>query len=159
MSKRTQLITMNKLIVILILLISFLGIGVNSKLGKFSLKREQRESDLNPDGTPSGDLWSCNICKMTMFGFVKTINLEVTQNLIENYVIVNICNQVALNNTICPGIIKTVGNVLVNAVTSSILSPDYFCEEIAPTCVASGFTNHPAGPYIDSILKAKPKAA
>jgi hypothetical protein len=42
---------------------------------KFRLGKETRETDLNPDGIPSGDPWSCQLCKMAMFGFTKTLGL------------------------------------------------------------------------------------
>ena len=92
-----------------------------------------------------------------MFTFEKTINLDFTRNLIEDYIVVNICNTLVKNTTICPGIVKNVGKVFVESITHGILSPDYFCEEIAPTCELSGFDMSNHQEYIERVLSTKPR--
>lgn len=82
-----------------------------------SLAKQTHESDLNPDGLPSGDVWSCQICKMTMFAFQKTLNLQATQNVIEDYVMQNMCNKLSRNSTVCNGIMRRIGKVMVDAAT------------------------------------------
>ena len=143
-------------LVLILVAIALLSQLTDARLGKFTLTREQRESDLAPDGTSSGDVWSCNLCKMTMFALVNTINLQATQALIESYAVVNICGLIAQNSTVCPGIVAQNDNTLVDALTSSILSPEYFCEEIAPACPTSSYDSYSPYPDVDTILSTKP---
>lgn len=65
---------------------------------------------------------------------------------------------VARNNTVCKGIMRSIGKVLVDSFTSSILSPDYFCEELAPTCEVSGWESTGPWDYVNRLIDSKPAA-
>jgi hypothetical protein len=57
---------------------------------------------------------------------------------------------------VCRGLLRRLGGRVVDALSNSILSPDYFCEELAPTCVESGFVQEGHTPYIERVLSDKP---
>jgi hypothetical protein len=56
----------------------------------------------------------------------------------------------------CDGLVKQVGNYIVNQLTDSLLSPEYFCEELSPACVDSEFEFYSAYPDVDRIIFNKP---
>lgn len=68
-----------------------------------------------------------------------------------------LCNKLTQNNTVCPGIVSALSPKIVDAITSSILSPDYFCEEIAPTCEYTSFTNLSPYRYVERVIESKPE--
>lgn len=74
------------------------------------LQREQRESDLNPNGESSGDPYQCQTCKMSLLAIGAAAKLPQAKAAIQNYAVVQICNVIAVNNTICPGLAANFGS-------------------------------------------------
>lgn len=72
--------------------------------------------------------------------------------MVEDYAVVNLCGVMVKNSTVCSGIVKSVGRYFIQSVTSSVLSPQFFCEEIAPACNDSGFEFYAALPDVERIL-------
>jgi hypothetical protein len=76
--------------------------------------------------------------------------------VIEDYLMQNLCSSLAKNNTVCTSIMRRIGKVMVDAVTNSVLHPDYFCEEIAPTCPESQYSQVAPRPDVERIIADKP---
>lgn len=71
-----------------------------------NLQRDQYESDLNPTGESAGSQQQCQVCKLSVWGIQQSLSLPATQVVIQNYLVVSICNNVVLNSTICPGMVS-----------------------------------------------------
>jgi hypothetical protein len=54
-------------------------------------------------------------------------------------VVIEICKKLIHDEKSCERLFDIYGKGVIDAVTSSHLSPEYFCEELAPACVDSGF--------------------
>jgi hypothetical protein len=120
------------------------------------LGRQPHEWDLNPDGYVPDDGFTCQFCKLSMFAFDKTINLEISQEIIRDYAVVQICDMLIKDRQSCEKIYNVYGKKVIEAISESVLSPDYFCEELAPACNESGFTMYSAMEGAMKILKNKP---
>jgi len=55
----------------------------------------------------------------------------------------------------CDGLVKQLGNYILNSLTDSLLSPEYFCEELSPACGDSEFEFYSAIPEVDRIIFKK----
>ena len=122
----------------------------------YNVGRNPRQWELNPDGKQEDDQWSCNICKMSMLGFTKVLSTDITQNIMKEYVTKNICMAMLQNQKMCDGLVKQVGNYILNALAESLLQPQYFCEELSPACINSEFEFYSAPPEVDRIIFRKP---
>ena len=74
-----------------------------------------------------------------MFAFDKTMNLDVTQRIIRDYAVVQICTMLIKDKPTCEKIYNLYGKKIIKSISESVLSPEYFCEELAPACNESGF--------------------
>jgi hypothetical protein len=120
------------------------------------LGRQPREWDLNPDGEQPNDTFTCQFCKVSMFAFTKTINMQLTQKLIRDYAVVQICTILIKDKVTCEKLYNQYGKGVIDAITASILDPEYFCEEMAPACNDSGFTLFSPSEGAMKILETKP---
>ncbi len=59
--------------------------------------------------------------------------------------------------SICPGLVSSFRHIFVDSIISSLLSPDYFCEEIAPACNDSGFDLKDTMEDVERMIQSKPK--
>jgi hypothetical protein len=90
-----------------------------------------------------------------MYGFKKMLTLDTSQKIMKDYISTQMCEQLIKNKKMCDGIVKQIGNYILNCVTDSLLLPEYFCEELAPACGDSEFEFFSATPYVDRILFTK----
>jgi sphingomyelin phosphodiesterase len=60
------------------------------------------------------------------------------------------------NNTICPGIVKMMGDVIVPTLTKFALAPDYVCSKLVQSCDDVDFKILHHDDYIHRVLKDKP---
>jgi len=120
------------------------------------LGRQPREWDLNPDGALPNDVFTCQFCKVSMFAFDKTINLDVSQRIIRDYAVLQICTMLIKDRPTCEKIYNIYGKKVIEAISDSVLSPEYFCEELAPACNDSGFTSYSSMEGAMKILEKKP---
>jgi hypothetical protein len=70
----------------------------------------------------------CNTCWITMKAVETLLTSRVTMDALEG-IAVNICHNVVKNDTICPPVIKKMGDVLLPVLSGSLLSADSFCGE------------------------------
>ena len=56
-----------------------------------SVRRNPKQWELNPDGVEENDMWSCNICKVSILGFQKMLAMETSQRVMEKYVADQMC--------------------------------------------------------------------
>ena len=118
--------------------------------------RQPREWDLNPDGNLPNDAFTCQFCKMSMFAFDKTLSLEVTQRVIRDYAVIQICTSLIKDRQSCEKMYNIYGKQIIDAITESVLHPEYFCEELAPACNESGFKLESGMEGALRILEQKP---
>ena len=131
-------------------------VGPTLTVGKSRMvRRNPKQWELNPDGVEQDDMWSCNICEVSMLGFRKMLSLDTSQKLMQDYVTTQICTTLISNKKMCDGLVKQVGNYILNTLSESLLSPEYFCEELSPACADSEFEFYSAIPDIDRIIFKK----
>jgi hypothetical protein len=72
-------------------------------------------------------------------GLGETIKTRIITDALEG-VGVLVCNQImSKNTTVCPGVVKLMGDVIVPSLTNFILSPDYLCSKILESCLDVDF--------------------
>ena len=106
--------------------------------------------DSNLDNTASDPLSfsiGCSLCKLGMKGFDKVFASKTNTDILETLSVL-VCDMV-VNKTVCKGVIKEMGDVLVPVITQSLLEPDYFCSEFLGACSNSGYYVFQAEQYVD----------
>ena len=67
-----------------------------------------------------------------------------------------VCDQIEKNNnTVCPGAVTEMGDVIVPTLTNLLLSPDYICSRVLSTC-ESEYVELSQDDYVKRVLSDKP---
>jgi hypothetical protein len=74
-------------------------------------------------------IWTCQGCKVASFAVNKILSLYWTTYVFEYISSEYICPAIIESKAlVCHGIVKLMGDSLVDAITTSLLTPDYICE-------------------------------
>ena len=100
---------------------------------------------------------ACNTC---WFGFRAIDNIISIRDVLDRLeeIAVGICENggFVANNTVCPPIVKMMGDILVPVLTQSIFHPDYFCSYTLRLCDTPKFDEFYADPFVQRVLSSKP---
>jgi hypothetical protein len=72
----------------------------------------------------------CESCKASVYALDSAIRTKVVTKALESFGVL-VCNQIEkTNNTVCPGAVTEMGDVIVPTLTNFLLSPDYLCSRV-----------------------------
>ncbi len=76
----------------------------------------------------------CQACKVGITALDSAIRSKVVTQALEQFGIL-ICNQIEkTNNTVCPGAVKEMGDIIVPVLTNFLLGPEYLCSRVMKVC-------------------------
>jgi hypothetical protein len=82
----------------------------------------------------------CKLCRTAFSTIDDVVRKETVTNAILK-VAELICNQVeSANNTVCPGAVTEMGDIMIPVLADFLLSPDYMCNRVLSYCNDVEFT-------------------
>lgn len=86
------------------------------------------------EGASYASLKECMLCKTALSTLDNVVRTETVVNALESFAVL-ICHQVeSTNNTVCPGAVKEMGDIIVPVLTNFLLSPEYVCNKVLGAC-------------------------
>lgn len=116
---------------------------------------QKKNKEFNLNSVLNGGL-GCDLCRLSVGSFDETFKSRLVTDALEG-IGVQGCNQImSKNTTICPGIVKMMGDVIVPTLTKFALSPDYVCNKLVQSCNDVDFRILTRESYVDRVLADKP---
>lgn len=88
----------------------------------------------SPLGNSIGGWIECQTCQLTVSGIDTSMKTQVVTKALEEFGML-VCNQIETqNNTVCPGAVTEMGDIIVPVLANFLMSPDYICSRILNMC-------------------------
>ena len=98
----------------------------------------------------------CNACKAGIYALDTAIKTKVVTQALEEFAIL-ICNQMmTANNTVCPGAVTEMGDIIVPVLANFLLGPDYLCSRVMKVC-HDPFVELDHKDFVNRVLSDKPE--
>lgn len=83
----------------------------------------------------SVDTWlQCATCKASLSALDASLTSDIVTKSLEEFGVM-VCQQIeTANNTVCPGAVKEMGDIIVPVLANFMLSPDYVCSRVLSYC-------------------------
>ena len=102
------------------------------------------------------DWIECKACSGAVSGLDAAIKTSIIKDAIEAFGVI-VCNQIEKhNNTVCPGAVKAMGDVIVPSMVNLLFSSDYICSRALQVC-GDKFRELSDLDYVHRILSDKPE--
>ena len=101
---------------------------------------------------------TCSTCKLGMKSLDTLLKSQSFINKLETFAIKICANDFVYNDTVCPGGVKNMGDILVPVLADSLLSADYMCAYFLEICATRTYTKFFAADYATEILSTKPQS-
>lgn len=106
--------------------------------------------------TPVGNYIQCQLCKISAAEFDSWLSSRSTEDLLEG-VAAKICERYVIQDqTVCNGAVHEMGDIIVDALTQSVFSPDYFCGEFLGYCTDIHYYSFYSEDWVKQLLETKP---
>lgn len=102
-----------------------------------------------------GDWLQCQTCKASVMALDGGMRTKVVTKSLEEFGVL-VCNQIeTANNTVCPGAVGEMGDIIVPVLANFLLSPDYVCSRILSMCDPV-FKELDQNTFVNRVMAEKP---
>ena len=108
------------------------------------------------DSATLGTWMECQTCRASVYALDTQIKTKTVIKALEQFG-EYVCDQIeTANNTVCPGAVTEMGDVIVPTLANFLLSPDYLCSRVLGYC-AEEFVELSQDDYVKRVLSDKPE--
>jgi hypothetical protein len=100
---------------------------------------------------------SCESCKVVMKGFDKIMNMPTVLNKTEDIALKICLKYLSYGDVVCTEMIDRMAPIIVDSLTSSMLSANYMCAELLGVCSSPVYTKEYASDYAAAQIASKPE--
>ena len=131
---------------------------IGDKVKQWQVKASDGKSVFGLD-RELGGLWqnevTCNVCHAVQGSFNWVLSRKVVYKGLEQ-IMIQVCTKYFQDDTVCKGLVKQMGDVVVPQITDMVLTAEYACSRLYGFCDSPVYATLNPQDYVKRMISEKP---